>query len=42
MQEDRTELNDLSAKNRPKVEEFAGLYHSWADRVDVLPWPLRR
>ena len=42
MQEDRTELNDLSAKNRPKVEEFAGLYHSWADRVGVLPWPLRR
>ncbi len=42
MQEDRTELNDLSEKNRPKVEEFAGLYHAWAERVGVLPWPLKR
>ena len=42
MQEDRTELNDLSDKNSPKVEEFAGLYRSWAERVGVLPWPLRR
>ena len=42
MLEDRTELNDLSAKNRPKVEEFASLYGAWADRVGVLPWPLRR
>lgn len=42
MQEDRTELNDLSDKNRPKVEEFAALYRDWAGRVGVLPWPLRR
>lgn len=42
MLDDRTELNDLSEKNRPKVEEFAGLYHAWAERVGVLPWPLRR
>ena len=42
MLNDRTELNDLSGKNRPKVEEFADLYHAWAERVGVLPWPLRR
>ncbi len=41
MLDDRTELNDLSGKNRPKVGEFAGLYHVWAERVGVLPWPLR-
>lgn len=41
MLDDRTELNDLSGKNRPKVGEFAGLYHAWAERVGVLPWPLR-
>ena len=41
MLDDRTELNDLSGKNRPKVDEFAGLYHAWAERVGVLPWPLR-
>lgn len=42
MLDDRTELNDLSEKNRPKVEEFAGLYNAWAERVGVLSWPLRR
>jgi arylsulfatase len=38
MEEDRTELNDLAARNRPKVEELQALYDPWAERCGVLPW----
>ena len=40
MEEDRTELNDLSQRNRPKVAELVKLYFEWAERCGVLPWPL--
>jgi arylsulfatase len=40
MEMDRTELNDLAGKNRPKVNELAALYDEWAERCDVLPWPV--
>ena len=35
---DRTELNDLAAKNKPQVQKMAKQYHEWAERVGVLPW----
>ena len=38
MNDDRTELIDLAAKNAPKVEELASLYDGWAQRCGVLPW----
>ena len=38
MVEDRTELNDLSEKNKPQVEKMAAMYSEWAERSDVLPW----
>ena len=39
MSEDRTEMNDLAAKDPAKVDELAGLYEQWAERVGVVPWP---
>jgi arylsulfatase len=38
MEIDRTELNNLAAKNPGKVKELAMLYHDWAERCGVLPW----
>ncbi len=38
MAEDRTELDDLAARNPQKVEELAGVWTDWASRCDVLPW----
>ncbi|HEY64379.1 MAG TPA: arylsulfatase [Caldilineae bacterium] len=38
MIEDRTELNDLADKNKPKVKELAAIYDAWAERCNVLPW----
>jgi len=38
MVEDRTELNDLAAINKPQVELMARAYEQWAERVEVLPW----
>lgn len=40
MAEDRTELNDLSSKNRPAVERLEKYYSQWAQRCRVLPWPV--
>jgi len=42
LEKDRTELNDLSTKNPEKVEELAKKYEIWADRCDVLPWPVKK
>ena len=39
MAEDRTELNDLSSKNRPVVKRLEKYYSQWARRCGVLPWP---
>ena len=41
MNEDRTELNDLSVGNRDLVRKMSGMYESWASRCNVLPWPPR-
>jgi arylsulfatase A-like enzyme len=38
MAEDRTELHDLSSKNRPRVTEMVRLYDEWARRCGVRPW----
>jgi arylsulfatase len=39
---DRTELNDLAAKNPEKSRELESRWTSWADRVGVEPWPVKR
>jgi len=38
MVEDRTELHDLSSKNRPQVTDMVRLYDEWAHRCGVHPW----
>ena len=40
MDEDRTELNNLIERNKPKADEMIGLYGEWAERCEVHPWPL--
>jgi len=35
---DRTETNDLAAKNPGKVKELAAAYDAWAPDAQVLPW----
>ena len=39
---DRTELNDLAARNPQKVAQLKALWESWAKRAGVRPWPVRR
>ncbi len=36
--EDRTELNDLSDKYPIVVKDFANKWQKWADEVGVVPW----
>jgi arylsulfatase len=38
MVEDRTELHDLSAENKPRVTRMAAMYEAWAARCGVRPW----
>ena len=38
MDEDRTELIDLSAGDKPRVEALSKQYAAWADAVGVRPW----
>ncbi len=40
MERDRTELDDLHARNRPKAQELEKIYEEWAERCGVLPWPV--
>jgi arylsulfatase len=40
MIEDRTELNDLSAVNAPRVAEMARAYARWAEPRGVRAWPI--
>ncbi len=40
MERDRTELDDLYARNRPKAQELERIYEEWAERCGVLPWPV--
>ena len=41
MNEDRSELNDLSHANQARVHELARLHEEWAERCGVQPWPVR-
>ena len=38
MNEDRTEGNDLAAKDPRRVESMAASYGAWAERCGVVPW----
>jgi len=40
MATDRTEMNDLASEQPERVAEMSTLWTAWADRVNVLPWPL--
>lgn len=42
MDADRTELHDLAAKQPEKLKELVNKWQTWADRVGVQPWPLKR
>jgi arylsulfatase len=35
---DRTEANNLAAREPGKVKELAAQWQAWADRVGVVPW----
>lgn len=38
--EDRTELNNLAAGDRARVEKMSSEYDQWAERCGVLPWEI--
>ncbi len=38
MEEDRSEMNDLAAKEPAKTAELVKLYEAWAARANVVPW----
>ena len=40
MTADRTEMNDLAARQPDRVKEMTVQWDAWAKRVGVLPWPL--
>ena len=40
MIDDRTELNDLSAGEKDRVQAMSQLYDVWAERCEVRSWPL--
>lgn len=40
MDEDRTELNNLAEREKARVRKMEQRYREWADRADVLPWPI--
>jgi arylsulfatase len=42
MHADRSELNDLAAKEPERVKEMATKYDAWAKRCNVLPWPVKK
>ncbi|MGN6545541.1 MAG: arylsulfatase [Aureliella sp.] len=39
---DRTEMHNLADKHPDRVRAMAAQWQSWADRVGVQPWPLRK
>jgi arylsulfatase A-like enzyme len=39
---DRTELNDLSAREPDRANSLAAQWEAWARRVGVEPWPVRK
>jgi arylsulfatase len=42
LEADRTELNNLIDDHPDKAEEMKALYEAWADRCEVLPWPIKK
>ena len=38
MIQNRTELDDLAARNRLQVEKMVAMYDEWAERCGVVPW----
>jgi len=41
MDADRTEQDDLAAKQPEKLNEMVAKWKQWADRVGVQPWPVK-
>lgn len=39
---DRIEQNDLAKMHPDRVESLANLWQAWADRVGVVPWPVKK
>jgi arylsulfatase len=39
---DRAEMHNVAAGHPEKVTELTTLYHAWAARCGVEPWPIRR
>jgi arylsulfatase len=42
LEQDRTEMHDLTAAHPEKAQELKRLYEAWADRCGVRPWPLKK
>jgi len=40
MENDRTETNDLTAEYPEIVSEMSAMWQSWAEKANVLPWPV--
>ena len=41
MEQDRTELHDLAARERPRVQALARSYEGWAQAAGVVDWNLQ-
>jgi arylsulfatase len=41
MELDRTEMHDLSGTERDVRARMIRMYDTWAERIGVLPWPVR-
>jgi arylsulfatase len=41
MVSDRTEMTNLASEQPHRVAEMSSLWNEWAQRVGVLPWPLK-
>jgi arylsulfatase len=39
---DRPETNNLAHQHHNRVKQMAAAYDTWADRVGVMPWPVKR
>jgi len=42
LQQDRTELHDVSAGQAQRVRELAAEWEAWAKRAGVRPWPVKK
>ena len=41
MEQDRTELHDLAAREKPRVQALARDYQGWAQAAGVMDWNLQ-